>query len=100
MNIDRITTRPLFSKQNVGAASEPGFSAKLQQAGAQFESMLLTDAFSKLRHSFSLDESGQEDAGHDTLTGLADQALGDFLASGGGLGIGAMITRALSSKKT
>jgi Rod binding domain-containing protein len=74
------------------------FSTELQKAGAQFESLLLTDVFSKLRQSFSLDPDENSDAGHDTLTGLADQALCDGLASRGGLGLGTMITRAVAKE--
>jgi Rod binding domain-containing protein len=75
-----------------------GFSSDLAKAGAQFESLLLNDVFSKLRESFSLDEGENSDAGHDTLTGLADQALCAGLAARGGLGLGAMITKAVEGQ--
>ena len=73
-------------------------SGELQKAGSQFESLLLADVFSKLRESFSLDQDANSDAGHDTLAGLADQALCEGLAAHGGLGLGAMMTRAVAAR--
>jgi Rod binding domain-containing protein len=74
------------------------FAEKLRQAGQELESILLTDTFSKLRQSFSLKADDSGDAGHDTLTGLADQAACDALAARGGLGLGAMIRGAVEKK--
>ncbi len=74
------------------------FADKLDHAAQELESMLLTDFFSKLRQTFSLDDATESDAGHDTLTGIADQKLCGALASRGGLGLAAMIRRATEKK--
>lgn len=95
MNIANIRHAPNLPRAEVTRKS---FSGDLAKAGAQFESLLLTDVFSSLRKSFSLDGGDDSDAGHDALTGLADQALCESLAAHGGLGIGAMITRAVAEK--
>ena len=99
MNIDTLGLHPGIPQTNHGpSAADDEFALKLREAGEHFESMLLTDVFSKLRQSFSLEDTKDKDAGHDTLAGLADQSLCDAIAARGGLGLAAMITRKLATE--
>jgi Rod binding domain-containing protein len=74
------------------------FSTKLRQSAEELESMLLSDVFSKLQESFAPEGGGGADPGNGTLTGIADKALCDSLAARGGLGIGAILCRALAKR--
>lgn len=75
----------------------PNIKSKSQVAGQDFESMLLTDLFGKLRQSFALDGDDTDAAGG-TLSGIADQALAEAVAARGGLGLGRLLSRTLDTK--
>lgn len=69
---------------------------KLKKAGAEFESMLLANWWKSMKES-GIGEEESTDPGHDTLDQMGIQALCSAVASGGGLGIGAMLVRGLLS---
>jgi peptidoglycan hydrolase FlgJ len=73
--------------------------AKLVPAARQFEAVLLNQLFGSLEHSFSTlgnDKPGDEG---DQYRYLGVQALASSIASGGGIGIAAMIIRSLGQRE-
>jgi hypothetical protein len=82
--------------QPMTASGGYGFPKQLRQATEELESMLLSDVFSKLQQSFAPEEDRGADPGHETLSGIAGKALCDSIAAHGGLGIGAVLSHALT----
>lgn len=70
---------------------------KVKKAATQFEAMLLAKWWSAMKES-GLGSDDETDPGHDTLDEMGIQAISTAVASGGGLGIGAMLVRSLLSK--
>lgn len=70
--------------------------AKIKKAGTEFEAMLLAKWWSSMKES-GLGGDDETDPGHDTLDEMGIQAMSTAVASGGGLGIGAMLVRSLLS---
>ena len=71
--------------------------AKIKKAGTEFEAMLLAKWWSSMKES-RLGGNDESDPGHDTLDEMGIQAMSTAVASGGGLGIGAMLVHSLLSK--
>lgn len=79
------------------AQSESPEITKVKKAATQFEAMLLAKWWSSMKES-GLGGNDETDPGHDTLDEMGIQAMSTAVASGGGLGIGAMLVRSLLSK--
>ena len=89
----------LLEQAEAGASSKQ--DAKIDKAGRDFESILLTSWLEKAEASFGSvpggDEDDAEDPGKGQLQAIATQALGSALAASGGIGIARMITEHLKS---
>lgn len=70
--------------------------AKIKKAATEFEAMLLAKWWSSMKES-GLGGDDETDPGHGTLDEMGIQAMSTAVASGGGLGIGAMLVRSLLS---
>ena len=73
--------------------------AKALKAGAQFEAILMDMAFGDLQKSFSRLPGATEDAVGKSYTGFGMEALTSALSRDGGIGIGAVITKALLAQR-
>jgi Rod binding domain-containing protein len=72
-------------------------AAKLKQVGREFESLLIAEMLKHVRESGSGGWlGGGEDSAGETAVGYAEEWLARALASGGGLGLAAMIEKSLS----
>jgi Rod binding domain-containing protein len=69
--------------------------SKAAKAGAQFEAILLNTVFGDLQRTFSALPGKQENAIAESYDGLGMEALTSGLARDGGIGLGAVITKAL-----
>lgn len=75
--------------------------ANLRKHATEFEGILLTEMLGKLQHTFSQSESDSTgDAASDTLSSMGTQALAQALAQRNVLGIGQMVSRALTRDTT
>lgn len=70
---------------------------KLKKAASEFEAMLLSSWWSAMKESGLSSGDDSFDAGHDTLDQLGMQAMSSAVASGGGIGLGAMLVHGLLS---
>jgi Rod binding domain-containing protein len=92
-------TSRLLEQAEAGASSKQ--DAKIDKAGRDFESILLTSWLEKAEASFGSvpggDEDDAEDPGKGQLQSIATQALGSAMAASGGIGIARMITEHLKA---
>ena len=77
-----------------------GSDGKIEKSATEFESMLLTDWLQQAEQSMATvpgaeDDDGDSSGGQDTMTSLGVQSLAGSLAASGGIGIGAMIAKAM-----
>ena len=79
-----------------GAASE---NQKIDKAGHDFESLLMTNWLQQAEQSFAkvpgTDEEEESDSGKDQYMSLAMQSLGTAMSAAGGIGIAKMISASL-----
>lgn len=71
---------------------------KLRKAGMQFEAILLNKVLGDLEHAFTSLPGKKEDHATEAYGGFAMQALASGLAEAGGIGIGAIIAKALAGQ--
>lgn len=83
--------------QQMKSATGAGQKAKIEKGAKEFEALLLAgwlrDAEQSLATVPGADDD--QDAGQDTMTSLGVQTLAESLANSGGIGIGAMIAKAM-----
>src|SRR5438309_5124925 len=72
--------------------------ARAMRAGAQFEAVLLNMAFGGLERSFAHMPGTQPDGVSKSYDGFGVEALTSGLASRGGIGLGAVIAKALMAQ--
>lgn len=104
MNVNTAASSMLLHPSSIPANAgsvqlTPAEMQKLRQAGADFESMLLSKWWSSMKEG-GLSGEEQTDPGHDTLDQLGMQALSTAVASGGGIGLGALLVRGVLSNAT
>lgn len=90
-----------FSPTQPASPTDPALNSsevrKLKKAAADFEAMLLANWWSSMKESGLGNSDEESDPGHETLDELGIQAMSGAVASGGGLGIGAMLVKVLLS---
>ena len=74
--------------------------ARANQAGAQFEGILLNMVFGELQRTFSQLPGSTRDAVSKSYDGFGAEALTSGLARSGGIGLGAFISQALMRRAT
>jgi Rod binding domain-containing protein len=85
-----------------GGASAPDPKlAKLTSAAQSFEAMMLNEMLKPLHFGAGVADGSEDDAGGaaDTIKGMATDALGKALASGGGFGIARKIVKQVTAEE-
>ncbi len=80
---------------SAATTSDEALQAKAGKAGAQFEAILLNMVFGELQRTFSQLPGTTRDAVSKSYDGFGTEALTAGLARGGGIGLGAVIAKAL-----
>jgi Rod binding domain-containing protein len=73
-------------------------SQRAASGAREFEAALFSSVLDKMEKNLSLEDSQNDDAGHDTITALGVRAISQALAQKHVLGIAAMIERSLGIK--
>lgn len=87
--------------QQVKSATGTDQTAKIEKGAREFEAMLLSGWLQQAEKSLATvpgtdeDDDGDSSGGQDTMTSLGVQSLAGSLAASGGIGIGAMIAKAM-----
>src|SRR6266481_101988 len=94
--LGQAATEPSVAKTNWATAN----FAKIKQAGAQFEAVLLNSVFGSLEQTFSRLPGTHQDTTSKSYDSLAMQALTSGLAQSGGIGLGRLIAEKLMQSQT
>src|SRR5213595_48423 len=90
-----MTQVAMLSPATAALAQIDPLQAKANQAGAQFEAILLNMVFGELQRTFSQLPGTSRDAVSKSYDGFGTEALSAGLARSGGVGLGAFIAKAL-----
>jgi Rod binding domain-containing protein len=82
------------------AADLDSLKARANQAGAQFEGILLNLVFGELQRTFSQLPGSTRDAVSKSYDGFGTEALTSGMARSGGIGLGAFIAKGLIKQAT
>ena len=86
--------------QQMHSTTDPGQTEKIKKGARQFEALLLEGWLQQAEASLATVPGADDDedsAGRDTMSSLGVQALSGAMAASGGIGIGAMIEKAMLS---
>lgn len=80
---------------DAASGRDPVREAKLRQAAAEFESILLSTFWKSMKGSFAADGEDASDPAHESLEDWGIQAMSTAVGKAGGLGIGKLILKYL-----
>jgi Rod binding domain-containing protein len=87
--------------EQLNSAKSVDEDAKIEKGSKQFEAMLLSSWLQKAEESFATvpgaDDDDEDASGREQMMSLGVQSLADSMAASGGIGIGAMIAKAMRS---
>lgn len=87
--------------QQLNSMKGPDQDAKIEKGAKQFEAMLLSSWLQQAEQSFATVPGADDDenaTGKDQMMSLGVQSLSESLAASGGIGIGAMIAKAMHAE--
>ena len=96
-----VSNPSAYIMSRIGTPSASASSAKsstekkLQQAAAEFESILLSNLWKSMKSSFAASGEQSEDPAHDSLEDWGIQAMSLAVGKAGGLGLGKLILKHL-----
>ena len=92
-----INIAPLAAASNTSLLTSSRSSSKLAKAAQEFEGLLLGKWLEKVEECFS-GASENQDAGRDTLSSIATQAISSAWSARGGVGLANMLVRRLQPR--
>jgi flagellar protein FlgJ len=99
MKIQPHTTESSRRSQSLNSAARPSEDAKLKQACADFEAILLDSMFQSMRKTLSGDDMFGKSLGRDLFESMYYTQISKEIASNGnGIGLGEVLYRQLSSQ--
>ena len=98
MKIQPHTTESSRRSQSLNSAARPSEDAKLKQACADFEAILLDAMFQSMRKTLSGDDLFGKSLGRDLYESMYYTQISKELSNGNGMGLGDVLYRQLSSR--